>query len=98
MTGAKRHHAPAPALRHRHWKKVAEQVDDVLQVVIEADAFGGIGADAGAVLVGEGNGTADPRMETEIFRQRRADHALADMRLDQNERLAVFGRAVADRA
>ena len=97
MAGAERHHAPAPALRHRQRKQIAHQVDDVLEVVVEADALGGVGADARAVVVGQPDRPADAGVKAGIFRQRRADHALADIGLDQHQRLAVRGVAVADR-
>ena len=96
--GAERHHAPAPALRHRQRKQVAQQVEDVLDVIVEADALGRIGADAGAVVLGEPDRTADAGVEAGVFRQRRADHALAQHRLDQHQRLAVRGLPLADRA
>ena len=67
MTGAKRHHAAPPTLRHRHWEKVAHEVDDILQVVVEANSLGCIGADACAIFVIELRRTADTGVEAGIF-------------------------------
>ena len=73
----------------------AHQIDDVLGVVAEADAVDGIAAHRGAVLIGQSDRTADTGVIAEIFRQRRRDHAVADIGFDQHVRLAVvFLRAV----
>ena len=97
MAGAERHHAAAPALRDRQRQQIAHQVDDVLQVVVEADALRGIGADARPVFVGQAGRPADAGMKAGIFRQGCCDHAFADIGFDQHQRLAVRGGAIADR-
>ena len=98
MAGAHAHHLAAPALRHRQRHQEAHQVDDVLDVIVEADALGRIGADARAVFRRQPGRPADAGVIARIFRQRRTDHAFAEIGFDQNQRLAVFGLAVADAA
>jgi hypothetical protein len=51
MAGAERHHAAAPAPRDRQRQQIAQQIDDVLEVVVEADALGGVSADARAIVI-----------------------------------------------
>ena len=94
---AERDHAPAPALRHRQRQQIAHQVDDVLDVIGEADAGEGIGAHCGAVVRGQADRPADAGVEAKIFRQRRRYYAFADIGLDQNVRLAVRAALAFDR-
>ena len=94
---AERDHAPAPALRHRQRQQIAQQVDDILEIVGEADALDGIGAHRRAVVRGQADRPADAGVKAEIFRQRRRHHAFADIGLDQDVRLAVGGDAAGDR-
>src|SRR5229473_117654 len=62
-------HAPAPALRHRQGHQIAQQIRDVLHVVIEPDAGHRIGAHARAILRREPHRPAHPGVACEIFRQ-----------------------------
>src|SRR6266571_1824951 len=97
IAGTERDHAPAPALRHRQGHQIAQQIRDVLHVVIEADARHRIGAHARAILRRELCRPAHPGVACEIFRQRSGDHALAHVGLDQHMRLALARRAALDR-
>jgi hypothetical protein len=95
---AERDHAPPPALRQRHRQQIAQQVDDVLQVVGEADARDGIGAHRRAVRLAQPHRPADAGVKPDILRQRRGDDALADIGFNQNMRFAVRRGAACDRS
>jgi putative transposase len=94
---AQRDHATPPALRHRQRKQIAQQVEDVLDVVVEADALGREGADPRAVVVGQADRPADAGVEAVVFRERRTDDSLPEIGFNQHQRLAVRRGALADR-
>ena len=96
MPRAERHQAAPPALWNRQREQVAQQIENILHVIVETDALAGIGADAHAVLGRQSRRAANTRVIARIFRQRRPDHALAEIGFDQNQRFAVGGLAVAD--
>ena len=75
----------------------AHQIEDVLGVVAEADPVDGVAAHRGAVLIGQADRPAEAGVIGEIFRQRRRDHAVADIGLDQHMRLAVWFLRAVDR-
>ena len=97
MTGAERDHAAAPTLRQRHREKIAHEIDDVLEVVVEANSLGCVGADACTIFIIELGRAANAGVETGIFRQRRGDDALSDIGFYQDQRFAVRSGAVPDR-
>jgi len=63
----KRHHSAAPTLGHRQREQVAHEVDDILEVVVEADSLGRISADACAILAVELRRTADAGVKACVF-------------------------------
>ena len=98
IAGAERNHAPPPALRDRQRNQKAHQIEDVLGVVAEADPVDGVAAHRGAVFERQADRAAQPRVIGKIFRQRRRCHALADIGLDQDMRLAIRLLGAVDRA
>ena len=57
----------APAPRNRQRQQVAHQVGDVLEVVVEADALGRIGADLRAIVLAQSDRSADAGVEAAYF-------------------------------
>ena len=57
---AERDQAPAPALRHRQRQQIAQQIDDVFEIIGKADALDGVGADDRAIRFGQADRPADP--------------------------------------
>ena len=94
---AERYQPPPPPLRHRQRQQEAHQIDDILEVIRKTDAAGGIGAHGRAVRLGQPDRTADAGVKLNIFRQRRRNHALADIGFDEHVRLTVFRHATGDR-
>src|SRR5262249_44917667 len=68
MPRTESNHAPPPTLRDRQWKQIAQQVKDVLEIVVETYPLSRVGADARPVLIVELDRTANARMERRIFR------------------------------
>jgi hypothetical protein len=56
---AERDQAAAPALRHRQRQEIAHQIDDILQIVGEADALDRAGAHQRAIRLGQADRPAD---------------------------------------
>src|SRR6185437_1727421 len=50
VAGSERNHSTPPALRHWQRKQIAQQVDDVLEIVVKTDALRRVGANASAVF------------------------------------------------
>lgn len=98
IAGTERDHPPPPALRDRQRKQKAHQIENILGVVAETDPVDGVTAHRVAVLEHQADRPAQPCVIGEIFRQRRRRHALADIGLDQDMRLAVGLSCAVDRA
>src|SRR6202030_1286730 len=64
--------------------QIAHEIDDVLEIVIEADAVDGVAAHLVEVLGRKADRTAYSRVKLDVLRQRRRDHALADLGFDQH--------------
>jgi hypothetical protein len=97
VAGAERNQPTAPALRHRQRKEIAHEIDDILEIVGEADPLDRVGTHTRAIGLGQTDRPADPCMKADIFGERRRYHALTDIGLDQHVRLAVLGDAAEDR-
>src|ERR1700740_1235457 len=61
-----RDQAAAPASRYRQWEKIAQEIDDVPEVVGESDAIPGVAADLVAIQFGQSDRAADTRVIAEI--------------------------------
>jgi len=94
---SQRDQAPAPALGHRQRKQVAQEIDDILEIVGETDPLDRVCTHACAISLGQTDRPADSGMEAEIFGKRRRYHAFTDIGLDQHVRLAVFRDPAEDR-
>jgi hypothetical protein len=97
IAGTERNQPPAPALRHRQRKEIAHEIDDILEIVGEADPLDRVGTHTRAISLGQTDWPADPGMKADIFGERRRYHALTDIGLDQHVRLAVLRDAAEDR-
>src|SRR5262245_56551879 len=83
MAGHERDHAAATTLRHRQRKQRAYQIDDIIEVVVKAYAFGRIGTHACAIFISKLRWPADAGVEAGIFRLRRSDNPLSNVGLYQ---------------
>jgi hypothetical protein len=97
VAGAERNQPTAPALRHRQRKEIVHEIDDILEIVGEADPLDRVGTHTRAIGLGQTDRPADAGMKADIFGERRRYHALTDIGLDQHVRLAVLGDAAEDR-
>ena len=88
LTAAQREHAPAKARGYRRGgQQVAREVKDVLEIVLVAHARHGIGNDGLAILRAQADGAADAGVHAVVFGQRRGDHTMLGVRLDEHGRI-----------
>jgi hypothetical protein len=87
--GAERDRSAAPTLRQRPWEQVAHQVNDILEIVAETNAFGGVTANLFGVRFAQAHRPADAGLTMQILRQRRRHDTFVDIGFDQDVGLAV---------
>src|SRR5581483_2932374 len=85
VPGAESDHPPAPALRHGQRKEITHQVDDVLKIVVEANALRRISANSCTVFFVKLCGPANSGVEACVFGKRCGNDALADVCFNQDK-------------
>src|SRR4029077_12591143 len=75
IAGAERDHAPTKALRHRQRHQIAAEIDDILEIVLQADAIDRVFTDSLAVFRQQTDRPADAGVEIKIGGQWNGDDA-----------------------